>query len=178
MKKIRLFLIIISLSFFCNFAIADVIKKIEIFGNERISDETIIMFSNIQLNEKFNIKKSNSIIKELYESNFFEDVSVKYEREILTITVKELPIIDSIVLKGVKAQKFEESIRDAFVLKPRSSFNKFLLSKELKSIKSVLKKYGYYFSKVDVYIEDLDNNMVNINYYRYDYSLLFNTKME
>ena len=164
MKKIRLFLIIISLSFFCNFAIADVIKKIEIFGNERISDETIIMFSNIQLNEKFNIKKSNSIIKELYESNFFEDVSVKYEREILTITVKELPIIDSIVLKGVKAQKFEESIRDAFVLKPRSSFNKFLLSKELKSIKSVLKKYGYYFSKVDVYIEDLDNNMVNINY--------------
>ena len=164
MRKIKLFLIIISLSFFSNFASADVIKKIEIFGNDRISDETIIMFSNIKLNDQFNVKKSNYIIKELYESNFFDDVSVKYESEILTITVKELPIIDSIILKGVKAQKFEESIRDIFVLKPRSSFNKFLLSEELKSIKSVLKNYGYYFSKVDVYVEDLNNNMVNINY--------------
>ena len=164
MRKIKLFLIIISLSFFSNFASADVIKKIEIFGNDRISDETIIMFSNIKLNDQFNVKKSNYIIKELYESNFFDDVSVKYESEILTITVKELPIIDSIIIKGVKAQKFEESIRDIFVLKPRSSFNKFLLSEELKSIKSVLKNYGYYFSKVDVYVEDLNNNMVNINY--------------
>ena len=70
MRKIKLFLIIISLSFFSNFASADVIKKIEIFGNDRISDETIIMFSNIKLNDQFNVKKSNYIIKELYESNF------------------------------------------------------------------------------------------------------------
>ena len=47
MNKIILFLITIFLSFLNNLAYAEVIKKIEIFGNERISNETILMFSDI-----------------------------------------------------------------------------------------------------------------------------------
>ncbi len=164
MNKIKVLLILIFLLLFSKFASADTIKKIEIIGNERISDETVLMFSNVQLNDNFNDNKLNYILKELYKSNFFENVSVKYESEILTITVVELPIIENIKLDGVKAKKFEDSIRDVLVFKPRSSFNKFLLSEELKSIKSVLKKFGYYFSNVDVFVEQLDNNMVNLNY--------------
>ena len=164
MNKIKTFLIVISFFFFSKLASADIIKKIEILGNERISDQTILMFSNVQLNDKFNLNKSNYILKELYKSNFFDNVSVKYESEILTITVVELPIIENIILDGVKAKKFEKSIQNVLMFKPRSSFNKFLLSEELKSIKSVLKNFGYYFSNVDVFVEELDNNMVNLNY--------------
>ena len=87
MNKIKTFLIVISFFFFSKLASAEIIKKIEILGNERISDQTILMFSNVQLNDKFNLNKSNYILKELYKSNFFDNVSVKYESEILTITV-------------------------------------------------------------------------------------------
>ena len=59
MNKIKTFLIVISFFFFGKLASADIIKKIEILGNERISDQTILMFSNVQLNDKFNLNKSN-----------------------------------------------------------------------------------------------------------------------
>ena len=78
--------------------------------------------------------------------------------------VKEQPIINNINLEGVKAKKFAEAIRDQFILKPRNSFNRFLLSQEEQRIKSTLKKFGYYFSEVETYIENLENNMVNISY--------------
>ena len=43
MFKILLFL----LSFLSTYVVADEIKKIEILGNERISDNTILMFSDV-----------------------------------------------------------------------------------------------------------------------------------
>ena len=38
------------------------------------------------------------------------------------------------------------------------------MSQEEQRIKSTLKKFGYYFSEVETYIENLENNMVNITY--------------
>ena len=122
------------------------------------------MFSKIKINEEINDTKANSIVKDLYDSNFFEDISVKFEKNVLTISVKEQPIIQDIIIDGLKAKKFREALREKFILKPRSSFNKYLLSEEEKQIKSTLKKFGFYFAKVETYIENLDNNTVNINY--------------
>ena len=50
------------------------------------------------------------------------------------------------------------------ILKPRSSFNEYLLSEEKIIIQTVLKNFGYYFATVDTYVEKLNNNMVNIKY--------------
>ena len=46
----------------------------------------------------------------MYDSNFFEDVSVKFEKNILTISVKEQPIIQDIIIDGVKAKKFKDAL--------------------------------------------------------------------
>ena len=164
MKKVPILLTLIFFLFSNTHVFSEIIKDIKIIGNERIPSETIIMFSKTKINDEINDTKANSIVKDLYDSNFFEDVSVKFEKNILTISVKEQPIIQDIIIDGVKAKKFKEALREKFILKPRSSFNKYLLSEEEKQIKSTLKKFGFYFSKVETYIENLDNNMVNINY--------------
>ena len=145
-------------------ALGENINNIKILGNERISKETILMFSDIKLKDKINDQKVNQILKNLYESNFFEDISVVYDQDTLFINVKELPIIQNIILDGIKAKKFKEEIKKSFKLKSRSSFNQFFLGEEIKIIKSILKNYGYYFSEVSTYVEDLENNMVNITY--------------
>ena len=164
MKKISILLLLFILLFSNQIAYSDVIKEIKILGNERIPDETILMFTKLKKNDQLNDTKANSIIKDLYETNFFDDISVTFENNILTILVKEQPIINDINLEGVNAKKFEEAIRSQFILKPRNSYNRFLLSQEEQRIKSTLKKFGYYFSEVETYIENLENNMVNINY--------------
>ena len=49
MKKFTIILLLLLISSIVN---ATVIKDIVIEGNERVSSETILMFSNIDINEK------------------------------------------------------------------------------------------------------------------------------
>ena len=164
MNKIFFFIVLFLFVFNTKFASAEKIKDIAILGNDRIPDETILMFSGINIDDEINDNKLNQILKELYGSNFFEEISVSVDKNILTIKVKELPIIDDIIIDGVKAEKIEENIRSNLILKPRSSFNKIILREEEISIQTTLKNLGYYFSKVESYVEVLDNNLVNIKY--------------
>ena len=66
---------------------ADTIKSITINGNDRIPDETILMFSSININDNFNQEISNSVLKNLYQTNFFKDVSIRFIKNNLTINV-------------------------------------------------------------------------------------------
>ena len=61
MFKILLFL----LSFLSTYVVADEIKKIEILGNERISDNTILMFSEVSVGDDIGNIETNNILKKL-----------------------------------------------------------------------------------------------------------------
>ena len=165
MNKSKVILLSFLLNFiFLSFSFSEIIKKIQIEGNTRISDETVLMFSKINVGQNFETLMLNELLKNLYDSNFFSDVSVKFENNIILINVEEAPLIKDIKISGIKADKFKKLIRESLLLKPRGSFNNFFLSEEKKIIKSKLKSAGYYFSKVDPFIEILDDNMVAIDY--------------
>ena len=143
---------------------AEVVKKIEVKGNERISEETIIMFSNVSIDEDINSSKINQILKDLYNSNFFENISVSISNNKLLINVKELPIIENISFEGIKAKKIKTEISKDLILKQRASFDKIALIEDKKKIIKILRDLGYYFPTVETYLEDLDNNRVNLKY--------------
>jgi outer membrane protein insertion porin family len=166
MTKPKLFFILFFLNFFLfvNFSHSETIKKIKINGNERISNETIIMFSDVVTGQSLNNDKINQILKNLYDSNFFDNVSVKFDNDILTIDVDESPLIKDIIISGIKADKLKKLIRDGLILKPRGSFNNVFLTEEKKTIQSNLRSAGYYFATIDPYIELLDDNMITIDY--------------
>ena len=166
MNKIKILLLSFLLNFlvFSSFSFGEIIKKIEIIGNNRISDETILMFSKVNTGQSVKNNKINQILKDLYNSNFFNNVSVKIEKSILFIKVDEAPLIKEIKISGIKAKKFKKLIKDSLILKPRGSFNDFSLTKEKMIIRSKLKSAGYYFSTIDPFIELLDDNMVSIDY--------------
>ena len=75
---------------------AEIVSKIIIEGNDRISPETIKMFSGVSENDDLSESDLNSILKNLYDSNFFELVTIKLENNILLIKIKENPIIQNI----------------------------------------------------------------------------------
>ena len=122
------------------------------------------MFSDIELGQDVKNSDINNIIKNLYETNFFNNVSVTLNNSIILINVDEAPIIENVIITGIKAQKIKELIKDNFKLKSRSSFNDVQLIQEVKNIESTLKTLGYYFSKVNPYVESLENNMVIVEY--------------
>ena len=160
-KKILFF---IFLSLYFSKAFGEIVNKIEIFGNERISNETIKMFADVSIEQDLNQNEINKILKNLYDSNFFDDVEISFKKNVLKIKVKEYPIIDKIIIKGIKADKIKSAISKNLSLKSRSSFNQFFLIKDKDEIKNVLKSLGYYFYRIDTQIENLDNNSVILTY--------------
>ena len=109
MNKVKVFLLSFVLNLiFLSFSFSEIIKKIEITGNKRISEETVLMFSKINTGQNFNNLILNEILKNLYDSNFFSDVSVKFENNIISIDVKEAPLIKDIKISGIKAEKFKK----------------------------------------------------------------------
>ena len=62
--------------FSLNLLFADEIKKITIDGNKRITDETIIVFSGVNIGTQVNSDDLNNIVKKLYGTNDIETISV------------------------------------------------------------------------------------------------------
>ena len=143
---------------------AETINKIIVEGNDRVSTETVIMFSGVSINDDLSENKINEVLKLLYGSNFFELVSVKIENNILRIDVKEYPIIQNIIYDGIKSSEMLGKIKKKVNLKSRSSFNEILLIKDIESITGTLKNLGYYFAEIDTSVEELKNNKINLIY--------------
>ncbi len=163
--KFRLIKFIILIYFIVKSSVfAEIVKKIEIQGNERISSETIKMFANIEANQNIDDNKLNEIIKNLYGTNFFKSISAEIDSNTLILKVVELPIIENVQLKGIKANKIKDKLTKNLKLKSRSSFDEFLFYQEKEKLNSVLKQMGYYYATIDAYVEDLGFNKVNITY--------------
>ena len=145
-------------------ALSAAVNKIEIIGNDRIADETIKMFISVDIKDEINDEKLNIILKDLYETEFFKDISVKFDNQILSIIVQENPIIEKIIYNGIKSSRILEIIKQDTLIKQRSSFNENSLKKEKLKIENILKSLGYYNSSLNVLVNKLDNNLINIIY--------------
>ena len=147
MKNFFLKTIIIFI-FLSTFAKSEIVKKFEISGNKRISDETVIIFSEIKLNEEITELKLDKALKSLYKTNFFRDINLNFENQILYLKVEENPIIENLQIEGVKKQSLVEFIKDKIQLAEMKSFNEELLSADLDLINNILKRNGFYFAKI------------------------------
>ena len=162
--KLLIFYLFFIFFYLNNSVSADIVKNIEIEGNERISSETILMFSDISINDEVDSLKINKILKNLYDSNFFEDISINIIDNNLLIKVVELPIIQNILFEGIKAKKIKDEIYEDLKLKERSSFNQIDLIDDKQNILKKLKNIGYYNSTIETYLDDLNDNRVNLKY--------------
>ncbi len=110
--KIRIYLKKLLFSFiiyFFLFSIAnsDEIQEINIKGNFRVSNETIIMFSKLNIGDEYNSNLLNNALKELYYTNYFKDVSITSDNGKILISVIENPIIQSVKLIGIEKKKIK-----------------------------------------------------------------------
>ena len=158
------FIILFYLSFLTTNSLSDKVNKIDVNGNDRISDETIIMFSSVSVNDDIDENSLNDILKNLYGTDFFKNVSVKFDKNILEITVIENPLIENIKYNGIKSESIKSKFTQNLRLKSRSSYNELTLKKDKDLILNNLKELGYHFSTVDVFVKNLDENKVEIIY--------------
>ena len=86
-KPITLFIILLSLSF--SLSKAEIYKEIKVEGNERLSVETVIMFSGLNLSDDLTTNDLNLSIKKLYKTNYFKDIKICTSYKINNQIVKD-----------------------------------------------------------------------------------------
>lgn len=64
-----------------------------------------MVFSEISEDQSLNENSINNILKKLYKSGYFKDVSVKIENNNLIIDVLENPVIQTVYINGIKRKK-------------------------------------------------------------------------
>ncbi len=150
--------LIISFLFLSN-SYSQIIKKIEISGNKRISNETVQVLGNITINKNFEDEDLNKTLRELYDTNFFSDVKISLIDGLLKIDLVENPIIEDIEIIGIKNKSILENIYERISLKDRMSFTESQLESDVNLIKNIFKSNGFYFANVTPSV--LENNELN-----------------
>ena len=165
-RKIFRFCFFVFLAFASSSANAEMLKKLEIIGNSRISNETIKVYGEIEINKNYSDDDLNTVIKRLYDTRFFSDISTSFSNGVLKINVKENPIIDSIIIEGEQAEKYKKAILKMLALKEKGSYIESDINQDVQIIKNFYKSIGYYTAEVVANIQKLgdDKNIINLIY--------------
>ncbi len=161
MKKLTLisFIFLISIYSYVN---ASIIDDIVIKNNNRISKQTIITYGKIELNKDYSLKDINQILRNLYETDFFETLKIDIIGSQLVINVKENKIIQSVSIEGVKSEKLKESVLDETYSKDKSPFLISKVKEDVDKIKNSLNEIGYYFAEVNTKISQNNNDTIDL----------------
>jgi outer membrane protein insertion porin family len=143
---------------------AKIINNLIIEGNDRVSSQTIKVFSGFNEGSNINDNDLNEIIKELYNTNFFKEVSIEIKNDNLIITVLENPIIQEVLIEGIKKESFKKDIYDSLTLKNKSSYVEFIAKNDLQKIKNTLRLSGFYLSDVKTSTKKNNNNTIDLIY--------------
>ena len=162
LKKL-LIIFTINLIFTQN-SIADVIEDFKVQGNNRISNQTIIMFSNLNVGDNANNDTLNEALKNLYYTDYFKEISISYDKGLLNIKVEENPIIQSVLINGIKSTRINEKIREVTLKIEKYPFVENKINDQVLLIKNILKANGYYFVDINTSIKENENNTVNLTY--------------
>ena len=159
-----LFIVFILLKFTFTYVYAEVINDVKVENNKRITKESILSFSGIQLGKDFSQEQLNDILLDLYSTNFFSDIKFDLQGDILVIKVEERKIVQTIVLNGIKAEKTKKSILKNLSVREKSPYVDFLAKQDIKKIENSLNNVGYYFNKVNVTLKTNSNETVDLIY--------------
>ena len=143
---------------------AEIIKSVELKGNKRISKETIKVYGEINLDKDYSEFDLNEVLKNLYKTDFFEDIKLNLSKGVLNIDVKEYPILNSITLEGEKSTSLTKQILKRLKLKEKQSFIKSKLSQDIDEIKKVYSSMGFNFIGVESQVERFTGGRINLVY--------------
>ena len=160
----KILIITLILNFFFSILNAEVVKKIEINGNKRISDETIKVYGEFKDTLGQDLSKSDldRILKNLYLTDFFENVSIEIVNNTLKVDLKEYPVVNQLIIVGEKSTKFKSEIKKIIRTKEKNSFIENNLKQDVTSIKNLYSTLGYNFSEVEAKIRKVDEDNIDL----------------
>ena len=168
LSKIKIHYILVVLFtyifIFINSANAKKYSEINVVGNERLTIETIVMFSGLNLDNDINDQDLNQAIKKLFQTNYFKDIKIFTKNDIIQIEIIENPIIQSIKINGIKNKSLVSKLTEITKKSEKYPFLQQNIKLQKNLLLNVLRGSGFYFADVEVKIIDNQNNSIDLIY--------------
>jgi len=136
------------------------IAKVNIAGNARVNKATIESLVDKKISNIDSIY-INNLTKKIYDTDFFADVKISYNNNVLTINVIENPIVNFFYINGIKDTDLDQ-VNKIITLKENSIFSSSKLKKDVESTREFLNATGYYQASIVPEVIKIDNNQVNL----------------
>ena len=144
-----------------NFIIADIIVD----GYQRISPGIIYNLLPVGIGDEVTAQASAQIIRELAQSEYFDEIEVSREGDILVVTVLERPSVAEITIEGNSVLETEDIIDNMATanIAEGQIFTRAALEEIQQGIQEVYSSRGRYGASVEIEVEDLPRNRVAIS---------------
>jgi outer membrane protein insertion porin family len=143
---------------------AFVVQDIKVEGLQGISRDTVISYLPVQVGEQFNSRQSANVIRTLYGTGFFSDVSVGQQGNVLVIHVTERPVLASINVSGNKTipkDKLNDVLKSLGLVQGRV-FDNSVLQRIKHSLETEYDNVGKYNAIIDTVVTPEPRNRVAV----------------
>jgi len=103
----------------------------------------------------------NNLTKKIYDTDFFADVKITFNQDVLSITVVENPIVNFFYINGIKDSDLDQ-VNKIITLKENSIFSSSKLKKDIEATREFLNASGYYQASITPEVIKIDNNQINL----------------
>lgn len=141
------------------------IQSIDIEGLQRISLGTVYSYLPIKVGDQMSSAESTQVIKDLYDTSFFSNISLSRRGNTLVINLQELPVISAIHLSGNKDIPTDKLMKvlsqNGFV--EGHVYNHVFIKEMRESLQDQYYAQGKYNARVDLVVKDEPRNRVSID---------------
>lgn len=141
-----------------------VVRDIQVEGLQRISAGTVFNYLPVQVGSSISEKDYPEIIRALFKTGFFTDVSLERKGNVLVVTVTERPAIAEVRITGnkdISTEDLQKSLKEVGLAEGRV-FDRSLLDKVEQELLRQYYSRGRYAAQVKSQVQPLERNRVAI----------------
>lgn len=145
----------------------DKITEIEVDGTQVLDREVVLMRLGITKGDIFDPRSINKELKAIYDLGYFDDVRVSVDDapggKKVIFTVKEKPRIQALSVVGASEIDGDDIIASVST-KKGAVLNPKVLADDIKTIREMYRKDGYYKAKITHEVEESGNGQARLNF--------------
>jgi outer membrane protein insertion porin family len=145
----------------------DIVSEIDVEGTKVLDKDVVLMRMTMQKGDMVTAKSINTALKNVYDLGYFDDVRVRLDDvedgKKVVFVVKEKPRIQAIGVRGAK-EIDSEDILEAVSTKKGSVINPKVLADDIRVIREMYRKEGYYKANVTQQIEDAGTGIARLTF--------------
>lgn len=141
------------------------VRDIRLNGLQRISPGAVLIALPLRVGDRFDPQRSSDIIRALFQTEFFSDVKLDRDGDVLVIDVVERPSIAELNITGnkdIKTEDLQKGLREAGL-----AMGRVFVPSALDQLRQELQRQYYangkYGMKVDTEVAELPRNRVRID---------------